>query len=250
MKIKFLTINIWNGGQLWNPLLKYLKKENPDILALQEVYGESNPKQSRSFRSVREFRKELKYEFNAYTPEVLTSSKNGTVESGNAIFSKFPVLENGNIFFDIPYKKFKYEGVKDFRLQPSSLQEATVLIDGKKVNIFNIHGIWDFHGEDNKRRLKMGDKIVSRIKNKNKVILAGDFNIKPDTETIGKIEKDLISVFKNELTSTFNMKIKGQGFETAAVDMIFVSRDIKVLDHYCPEVDVSDHMPLVAILEI
>lgn len=40
------------------------------------------------------------------------------------------------------------------------------------------------------------------------------------------------------------------GNATAAVDMMFVSPNIEVLKHDCPDVDVSDHLPLTATLKI
>jgi endonuclease/exonuclease/phosphatase family metal-dependent hydrolase len=56
-------------------------------------------------------------------------------------------------------------------------------------------------------------------------------------------------VFGEELKTTFNMKHKDNpGYATAAVDMMFISPDIKVSEKACPEVDVSDHLPLVVQL--
>ena len=97
------------------------------------------------------------------------------------------------------------------------------------------------------------------------MVLAGDFNVSPDTQTISNIEKYLLNIFKDQLKFTFNLKIKKEairqrtyiysgddlkGFANAAVDMIFVSPGFKVVDHCQPKVDASDHYPLVAVLEI
>jgi endonuclease/exonuclease/phosphatase family metal-dependent hydrolase len=47
------------------------------------------------------------------------------------------------------------------------------------------------------------------------------------------------------------MKYKDdRGYATAAVDMIFVSSSTKILKKECPDVEVSDHLPLVVELEI
>ena len=40
------------------------------------------------------------------------------------------------------------------------------------------------------------------------------------------------------------------GYATAAVDMIFVSPNIKIIEHDCPDVDISDHLPLVTTMSI
>ncbi|OGK08907.1 hypothetical protein A2767_06185 [Candidatus Roizmanbacteria bacterium RIFCSPHIGHO2_01_FULL_35_10] len=110
----------------------------------------------------------------------------------------------------------------------------------------------------------MSRMIVNQIKDKENVILAGDTNVLPNTETINNLEKYLKNVFKDELTTTFNMKIKTpfvkeahyfseehlKGFAKAVVDMIFVSPNLKVVEHYQPKVDVSDHYPLAIVLEV
>ncbi len=72
------------------------------------------------------------------------------------------------------------------------------------------------------------------------------------TQTIRNIEKHLNNVFKDELSTTFNVKHKDltrfPGYATAVVDMVFVSSDLQVQSKKCPAVDVSDHLPLVCDL--
>ena len=119
------------------------------------------------------------------------------------------------------------------------------------LNIYNTQGIWGFHGNDNQRRLNMALTIVNKIKDQENVILAGDFNVYLNTKTIKNIELYLKNIFKNELKTTFNMARKeNSSFATAVVDMIFVSNNIKIVGHYCPNVDISDHLPLVCTLEV
>ncbi|MDP2649825.1 MAG: endonuclease/exonuclease/phosphatase family protein [bacterium] len=251
MKIKFITINTWHGGKLWDPLVEFIKRENPDIAIMQEVYNGDDENLDKNYRALLELRKALNYKYDSFAPNAIIESKIGDIEQGNLILSKFPILNQKVIFFDVPYGKFQHEGVHDFRLFPSSLQNAQVDLGDKIVNLFNIHGIWDFHGKDSKRRLKMSEKITSQVKDKENVILAGDFNVNYDTKTIGNVKNYLNNIFDGELKTSFNMKRKRDGgYATSAVDMIMVSKNIKVLSHLCPEVDLSDHLPLIAELEI
>lgn len=240
MKIKFITLNLWEGGKLMDNIVAFIKAENPDILALQEVYPSTIKVFNVDFP-------EYKYYF---APAWFDQNKNA--ERGNAILSKYPLSNSKNIFFDVPYRSLKDEERDgNYSATPRNLAYSQILFENVKINVFNVHGIWDFKGLDNERRLKMSETMVDQIKDKENVILAGDFNCQPNTQTIKNIEKYLKSVFKAELKTTFNMKHKtDRGYATAAVDMIFVSSDIKVLDSYCPDVDVSDHLPLVASLEV
>jgi endonuclease/exonuclease/phosphatase family metal-dependent hydrolase len=95
---------------------------------------------------------------------------------------------------------------------------------------------------------------VEKIKETPKTILTGDFNTRPQTKTIQAIEAHLNNLFSDKLTTTFNLPRKDvekhPGYATATVDMMFVSFDIGIIDTYCPRVDVSDHLPLVANLRV
>ncbi len=253
MRVKFISLNILRGGELFDEILQFLKNEDADILALQEVYDGKNEHLERRFRSFDILSRELNYHSQAFSPAFLHATKEATVPQGNAVFSKFPITSIDTIFYDIPFGTWdwKKDEAGNFQRIQRNLQHVTIDIEGKVLNVFNTHGIWGTDGEDNERRLGMSETIIKELEGKNSVILSGDFNVKPHTKTIGNIEKRVRNVFKDELKSTFNMKRKKDaGYATAVVDMIFVSDEIKVLDHACPAVDVSDHLPLVCVFEV
>jgi endonuclease/exonuclease/phosphatase (EEP) superfamily protein YafD len=62
--------------------------------------------------------------------------------------------------------------------------------DGKKYTIVNIHGHWDPKGKmDTEERLKQSRLIVDLISHiKTPVIICGDFNLLPHTESVKIIE--------------------------------------------------------------
>lgn len=251
MRFKFVTLNLWRGGVLFNQIIKFIKKENPDILALQEVYDGKDKKLDKQYQTIEIFKKQLSYKYFFFSPAFLDHRKIGTLEQGNAIFSRYPIISTNAIFYDVPYGDFNEESSLDFSTVPRNFQHAVISLENTNFNVFNTQGIWGFDGKDNKKRLKMSQIIVREIINKKQVILAGDFNVLPNTKTVKNIEKHLNNVFANELKTTFNTKRKDKGdYATSAVDMIFVSRDIKILTHYCPPVDISDHLPLICLLEV
>ena len=97
----------------------------------------------------------------------------------------------------------------------------------------------------------MSRTIVESVKDMDRVILAGDFNLPPQNETIRNIEKHLTSVFGDALITTFNMKRKeNPDYGKVAVDMIFASKNLKIIKRISPQVDVSDHLPLVCVVEV
>src|SRR3989344_564607 len=251
MQVKFLQINIWLGGRIWGSLIDFIKKENPDIITAQEIYSNRGENNGNNLYTFSDLQKMLQYPHTNFVPEFIHIRGEGRLEQGNAVFSKLPLVDSSSRYFVGSFGEFD-ESIQRVGDEPRNLQHVTLDIGGKHVDVFNVHGIVDNRGEyDSPDRLEMSRVIVEEIGGKENVILSGDFNVKPNTKTIGNIEKHLTNVFKDELTTTFNMRHKDNpGFATAVVDMIFVSKSIKVLEHHCPRVDVSDHYPLVAVLGI
>lgn len=251
MKLKFICLNLFGIGELLDKALAFLIKEKPDIVALQEVYDGQQADMDRRYRALTILKKELDLKHYFYSPTFTDNRKECKIVQGNTIFSRRPIQSSKTIFFDIPYNKDYLDKFENYPYVPRNLQHVTIQSAKTKLNVFNTQGIWGLDGVDNERRLKMSQTIIKQIKDKENVILAGDFNLKPNTKTIQNIEKYLNNIFKNELNTSFNMRRKGNpGYTTAVVDFIFVSPNIKVIEHQCPQVDISDHLPLVCVLKV
>lgn len=252
MKIKILTLNIW-GGEFLGRVVDFMRKENPDVALFQEVYNGTGNLDSK-YQSLYVLQAKLNYAYYAFEPSLIDVRSIGNILWGNAILSRFPIRNQKSIFFDIPFGEIsleKSDSQNRAQFFPMNILGTNIKIINKDISAYSVHGIWGFNGEDNPRRLEMSKIIVDEIKDKENVILAGDFNVQPYTKTVENIEKHLQNVFKNELASTFNMKHKLlPTYATSAVDMIFVSKHFNVIGHNMPDVDVSDHMPLVCELEV
>lgn len=251
MKIKYVDVNVWNGGVLMDHIIEFLKKEKPDVLVVQEAHNEQDTRLDKTFRTAKVLQEALGFRFAAFSPFYLLNKDGIKSDKGNAVFSNFSIRPVSTIFFDVPYKEVLRD-LEDPTHTPRALQHVIVDVNGKELNVFNVHGIWGTKGEDNPRRLKMSETIIENVKDKKHVILSGDFNVNDYTSSIKNIGKVLHNVFDGERKSSFNMrqKPKDSGFASAVVDNIFVSDDIKVLSHSQPDVDISDHYPLIAELEI
>lgn len=251
--VKIITLNLLYGGLFFDNILSFFKKENPDILLLQEVYNGQGSSLPRNYRSIEVLTLQLPEFFYHFAPELLDHREEGIFEIGNAIFSRFPIIEDKTIFYDIPYDNQYVEAEKDgdFSKDPCNLQYVKIDHNGVFLNVFNTHGVWGFKGRDNERRFHMSDILVENIQNDENVILGGDFNTNPDTKSMQRLEKYLTNVFKGDLKSTFNMKHKTNlGYATAVVDMIYIDKKMKILDKRCPDVNVSDHFPLVVTIAV
>jgi endonuclease/exonuclease/phosphatase family metal-dependent hydrolase len=250
MKIKFVNLNILDGGKLKNEITDFLHKEKPDILTLQEVW--QNPK-TKELINIDEFISGLGLNYFYFSPAFGTYRFGPYIVWGNAIFSKVPIIKTETKSFDFPYTDNyipKIEG--DWNDTPRNIQYVEIDMNGKKINVFNVQGIWGFNGDDTDRRLSMGKTIAKLIKGKDKVILAGDFNVQETSKTIGLIEKYVTNIFKKERITSFNMlqKPPGSGYKEAIVDLVMITSDIKVISHIQPNVNVSDHLPQVCEFDL
>ncbi len=251
MRCKIITLNIWLGGMLFDAVVDFIRQENPDILALQEVYdGKSNKLEVR-LRCFSILKQKLNFEHSSYTPAFTQVMPEGNINQGNAVFSKFPIISTDTKFYDVPFDSHYEMPADNYDHVPRNLQHVCMRAGEHDIHMYNTHGIWGRNGDDTPRRIAMCKTIASQVKGKPRTILVGDFNMDPDTRAIGQIEKHLVNVFDGELPSSFNMKRKDNPTLASVVsDMAFVSKDVRVVERYCPEVDVSDHLPLVVVVEV
>ncbi|HEX7017505.1 MAG TPA: endonuclease/exonuclease/phosphatase family protein [Patescibacteria group bacterium] len=254
MQLKVLTLNLWNGGRLWDQAQAFLEKEQADILLLQEAYNGTNPAFESRFRTVSVLQEMFPEYSSNFAATYLDTRKNeGQIEDGQLILSRFPILHSVNIFTDIPYGEYDQDATTDFTRFPVNVQVAVIEVAGKPVTLLNVHGPVNYDGTaDTDRRLRLRDVILQEIEGQPHAIVGGDFNVQPATETIRSLSRALTPLFaEGELTTTFNMRRKSHpGYATAAVDNLFVTSSLKIISRDCPAVDVSDHLPLVATLEL
>lgn len=254
MKLTLVNVNIWIGGILFDELLDFLKNQAADIVLLQEVFSGDDQFEAKQYRSFEVLQKELGLPYAHFAPAFTEPAEGREVTQGNAILSKYPLSEVSVSFYDVPFGPRDPDDDTKYHVTPRNLQHVTANISGKELHLLNTQGIWGEHGGDTERRLKMADHIMAEVGENHPLVLSGDFNVNEDTQTIRKIEAKLKNVFKKELKTSFNVKRKdlerSPGYATSVVDMFFVSEDVKILEHFVPQVDVSDHMPLVCSIEI
>lgn len=251
MRIKFLCLNLHQGGNFFDEILSFIKQGEFDILALQEVYDGKDENLPRNYRTLELFQKELpEFSFVHFSPAFLEVKDFGKIVQGNSIFSKFPFVSKSTIFYDVPYGE-RIEIPENFPTTPRNLMQTEIILNGKPIHIFNTQGIWGVDGRDSDRRFQMAYTIVQNIKDKENFILCGDFNMNPNTDAMQQIELYAKNIFKNKIQSTFNMRQKtNPAFATAIVDMIYLSPSLKEYNFTCPDVNISDHLPLLTEIEI
>jgi endonuclease/exonuclease/phosphatase family metal-dependent hydrolase len=251
MKVKVVSLNTWHGGRLFDEMVAFLRQEAPDVVMMQEVYAGTDPELERRFRTVPVLQAELGYAQAHFAAVHLEVFDWGRLEAGNGVLSRWPIAKTEVTPFCGSYGEYR-DVPEEWPTAPCNLQRAVVEAPGGTLNIFNFHGPVDYDGDNpSPRRREMSEVLIRETKGKRNVILAGDTNAKPTNPAMLAIEKHLQPAFKPDIVSTFNMRHKDNpGYATAVVDLMYVSREIKVLRYECPDVDISDHRPIVAELEV
>lgn len=145
------------------------------------------------------------------------------------------------------------------------LQNIDIEVNNKRYSVGNIHGMsLPGHKNDTQARIKQSKITIDFYANKNNLkIIGGDFNLNPDTKSVklfesavyGNLIKDYeIKSTRNKLAWSDALKrsktsmAKYYGKQHFA-DYCFVSSGIKVKSFEVPNIEISDHLPLILEFE-
>lgn len=231
MELKILSWNIWYDGDS-EKVNEFLENFGADIIGLQEVRridGRVQLSKRLTF--------ELAYEY-VYYP-VFNIEKNGqTVEVGNAIVSKYPIVKS------VVHNLSKEEN----RLAI----EAEISVDGKTFHIFCTH-LFHTHQKPSEIQDEQEENLIKVLPREN-TILMGDFNALPDSNVVKRVSEVMINA-DSQLLPTWSIypegcevcKPEGVAYK---LDNIFLSRDLKTNSFEVESSKASDHLPISAIVEI
>lgn len=237
--MKLITLNIW-GGHVRDPLLKFIESQSDvDIFCLQEVYKNAPAKISSEERKVSlnifSELQDLLPEHNAFFRPVVEN----VFGIGTFVKKSLDILGEGDVHIHVN-PNYPGRGPTHSR----NLQWLECRINKQIYSIMNVHALWNGMGKkDSPERISQSKRIrefMSTIKTPK--ILCGDFNLRPDTESLKLIEKDMVNhVQLNNITSTrTSFYPKPERY----ADYIFTSPEINVTRFEVLKDEVSDHAPL------
>ncbi|MDB5281972.1 MAG: hypothetical protein JWO06_1047 [Bacteroidota bacterium] len=248
-------------------MMDLIKKENPDVLCLQEFYSNNQV-----FHNVEFLRDTLGYKYCYFPPAVelvktprsklqKTLWRSGTLDQqwGVATFSKFPITDTGRVDFG--------------NSLANSCIYTDVNMEGKNVRLYNVHfqsihlGYDDYAAidslEENQQTnwgamknimRKMKKAYIKRSQQANSVaaqidaykgtqILCGDFNDVPVSYTYNAVSKSLDDAFIERgfgFGATFANK-----FSIFRIDYALFDPDIQINTYRIIRKELSDHYPVL-----
>lgn len=235
-----MTLNIW-GGHVDGPLLEFIRLyRHVDIFCFQEVYHNAPNKISTDDRKVHlNIFSELQALLVDHKP-LFHPVVEGVYGICMFIKKEIDLVEAGEItIFENPH--YQGKGPSHSR----NLQWAKCRMNGQEHSILNVHGLWNGKGKtDCPERILQSKKIREFMDTLGTPkIICGDFNLRPDTESLKMIEKGM-----NNLIQLYNVTSTRTSFYNKPekfADYIFTSPEIKVNHFEALKDEVSDHSPLL-----
>lgn len=262
--MKLVNINVGIKVANTQEVAAFLKEQNADFVAVQELVRHLEPSVLEEYRS----KADLEAGLGGLYPHVffgplwttdafrakdeIFRNFGGHIEQGNELLSKFPFLSATNEFY---YKSFSYEiDWSNWRNEDHGRAAlvAEFEVHGKRLRIINVHGIWtaDHRGDD--RTVAQCNYIMEAAHRSNvPTIITGDFNLLPDTDSLAVLNSN----FKNLITE-YNITATRPDFsddlESGRVveDYIFVNDGIDVKSFTVPDSSISDHLPMILDFEM
>ncbi len=230
MKLKVMNYNILHAKNYitneidYDGLIKVIKEINPDVLSLNEVYGQGYNNGENQAKIIAD-----KLGYNYFFGK---ATKIKGIEYGNALLSKYPI-ENPQIV------KIKYPLI---RLGKRFYQRRCII----RANIKGVTVLSTHFGLNKREQINATKATIKNIEDK-KCILIGDLNMTPEEELISKIKEYLIDTdtMAREVFLTYpsdNPKKR--------LDYILVSKDAKILDFKAIDTTQSDHKPIESTIII
>jgi len=241
--MKLIQLNIWDGSLLRNAI-KFLEKEDADIVNLQEVSMGMKQSDSEFFSVYDALQNALGYQYGFYSPQAESSFAGYSVYLGQLILSKYPIVCKSVVYMNGKPRKNSTLSTADLNLR--LLQHARIDINGKIVNDLNHHGLFVWGTKMGNKTTESHQKKISRYLNTinqgERIILTGDFNLAPRSRSLGFITKNYTNlVLKYKIKTTRNEL----SVPKEPVDNIFVNPTVKVRSLRVPKLYVSDHLPLI-----
>lgn len=161
-------------------------------------------------------------------------------EYGNALLSKYPILEKEVI--EIPEVKNKIPG---YYYERRVILRAKLDVAGG-LTVLQLHS-----GLSDDEKTNCIDKLCEIIDSLDTpVIVMGDFNMVPDYPALDKIRDRLVDTKYLLNDGEFMTYGTYEGERKLHIDYIFLSKEIKPIKLSVPDICVSDHYPMVLECEL
>jgi endonuclease/exonuclease/phosphatase family metal-dependent hydrolase len=240
--MELITFNTWGGRLGESPIRDFCEKyRNVDVFCFQEIWEThdlsliDDPKVDTKLLS----------KMSTYLPEhqvFFRPQYRGIYGLATFVHKRHAVADEGELFV---FKEQGYENPVAMGNHARNIQFVHLKMNGKALSIINFHGLWNGVGKtDSADRILQSEKIASFMRKlTNPYLIAGDFNLEPETESIKIIERvcpqNLIKSFGITSTRSSHYPKPGKYADYILMSMQLNAKEFEVL----PD-EASDHLAL------
>lgn len=247
--MKLLQWNVWYQEDIDN-ILQTITAAGADILCLQELTTNFMPRRRDTARYLSE--KLGMHCFYKAARETIDADGGHTF--GNAIISRYPILETAFHFVRLP--SAGADAPADPFEEPRVYLEARLRIGGRRLDVGTIHMSYAPEFEQTAAKRAEADALVEILRRKRRrFVIGGDFNSLPESYTILAVQKYLRDVGPEKNQNTWTTKPFSYGGFSAdtrdwRIDYCFATQDIQVRSARIVEAPYSDHLPILVDFEL
>lgn len=246
--MKLISLNTW-GGRAGLPLLKnfFKKYQDADIFCLQEIWQAKDDSliEGKDPRIVINLLEEIASDLGDFV-SFFRPQYRGIYGLATFVRKTIPVEDEGELFV---FKHQGYENPVSMGNHARNIQHLTLRTNAGLLTVVNFHGLWNGNGKsDSEDRIEQSRKVAEFLTaRQTPCVLAGDFNLTPDTESFRILSKacpkDLVA--QHGVTST-----RSSFYPKAErlADYVLTCEKTRSLHFEVLPDEVSDHLALRAHL--
>jgi len=246
--MKLRQWNVWYQEDIDN-ILRTITAVDPDILCLQELTTNFVPQRR---RDTPRFLSQKLGMHCFYKAARETTDSNGTHTFGNAIISRYPLIETAFHFVRQPSRT---DALDDAVAEPRVYLEAGLRIGSARLDVATVHMSYTPEFRETAAKRAEADALVEIVKTKKRrFVIGGDFNSLPDSYAVQAIQQHLRDAGPAKDQNTWTTKPFSYGGFTAnardwRIDYCFATPDIRVRAAEIIETPYSDHLPILVDFE-
>ena len=247
--LKIMSYNVGRFSDCdQDSLFEFIRKQNPDVVCLQEYYVSDLDK----------VRNDLHSQMKGYRSEFYMFPMADGSAFGNVTLSRIPVKGKGKIKFEESanlaiYTDYEYQG-RTFRVYNCHFESYSISLPGLLRGLFNAD-----KAAVAETGLRMKKSITRRPKQVDMVFrdiercpmeafVCGDFNDDPMSYTYFRMTRGRKDSFR-EAGSGFGATFT-RLWPVLRIDYILFPERFKAIEHYTPKVEFSDHYPVISTIEL
>ncbi len=232
MNYNVRLFNLYNwipGKNVQEDIVSFIKKESPDVISFQEYHPHEK----------------IDLSFYKHKYEHLSGKK---VKYGQAIFSKFPIINSGSIEFPNTANNAIYadivKGSDTIRIYNVHLQSLRIDSNQEAISTENSERLIKRASETFKMQQFQSELfLLHKKRSPYKMVVCGDFNNTAYSYVYKEIKGDLVDAFGaagNGFGRTFDFKYFPIRIDFILVDKAFTINNFKTYDK-----KYSDHFPIL-----